>query len=166
MQINPGSTFTHSRKIKEFIKSNPGTYAMGDRAGLVAYISDASILQLEGLASNYQLLDHIKHNDDLISVLHENRIDYLLVSIYKPLRKINNSYYYVESPSSTQCGNSTPKLKGYLLTDPIFFYTASDEQSALYKNITGMPPPTTYTYIFRIEKKTRVWPYTLPAEPK
>src|ERR1043165_7693917 len=122
---------------------------MGDRAGLVSYIAKASILQLEGLASDYTLLDHIKHNDDLLSVLHEKHIDYLIVSIYRPLQRINNKFY-IESPNSAQCGESTPKLKGYLLSDPIYFYTASEEKNTLYKSVTGISPPTTYTYIFNI----------------
>ena len=150
IQINPGFTFTHSQKIAEFINTHPGSYAMGDKAGLASYISNTPILQLEGLAADYALLEHIRQSDLLLPVLHEHHIDYLIVSVYKPLIKTLKGYY-VETPNALESGITSPKMKDYLQSEPVLHYTASNEESKDYEDNTGLVPPKTHTYIFALK---------------
>ncbi len=149
-QVNPGNTFEHTTQLLPWIITHPGKYAMGDKAGLMAYMSGASILQLEGLASDYALLEHIQRSDALLTVLKEYRITYLIVSVYDSLQHTPNGYY-IESPHSLQCGITTPKLSTYLQTLPMFQYRASNNKYSIFNKVTNTEAPLTTSYIFKIE---------------
>jgi hypothetical protein len=53
--------------------------AMGDQAGSFGYFSRHSVVHLEGLVNNYEIVPHIK-NDDLDSYISNNRIDYVVAA--------------------------------------------------------------------------------------
>jgi hypothetical protein len=72
------SVLRHAEDLRSFVKSHPGRYAMGDRAGLTALVTGASILQLEGLVADRALLDDVRAESDLRAVLAKRRIDYLV----------------------------------------------------------------------------------------
>ncbi len=72
--------YLHALGIKPFTDAHPGRYAMGDRAGLTAFITGQPILQIEGLAADEPLVDSIRARSDLLSVLRHYGVRYYIVS--------------------------------------------------------------------------------------
>ncbi|HEX5316438.1 MAG TPA: hypothetical protein VFX22_07295 [Candidatus Kapabacteria bacterium] len=72
--------YAHAFGIKPFTDTHPGRYAMGDRAGLTAFLTGKPILQLEGLAADQALVDSIRSQADLLTVLKKYGVQYYIVS--------------------------------------------------------------------------------------
>jgi hypothetical protein len=58
-------------------------FAMGDRAGSFGYFSDHSVINIEGLVNNDEILPHLR-NDTLGAYLSEQNVDYLIVHYDAP----------------------------------------------------------------------------------
>ena len=66
--------------IHDFAQKHPGTYAMGDRAGVVGYLIDEPLIQLEGLVMDKGFLDNIKKQRELADVLREYNVRYYVAT--------------------------------------------------------------------------------------
>ncbi len=71
--------YIHALGIKPFTDSHPGRYAMGDRAGLTAFITGRPFLQ-RGLAADQAMVDSIVASADLLNVLKKYGVRYYVVS--------------------------------------------------------------------------------------
>jgi hypothetical protein len=58
-----------ANQVKAFAATHPGRYAMGDRAGMVGYVSSQPTMQLEGLMEDRAFLHHIQKREALRRVL-------------------------------------------------------------------------------------------------
>ncbi len=67
-------------KIKEFTDKNPGTYAMGDRAGAVGYLIDYPLIQLEGLVCDSKMIEFIRSKTPLEEIFQHYRINYYIAT--------------------------------------------------------------------------------------
>lgn len=67
-----------ARGIREFSQTHPGILAMGDRAGMVGYLSPEPVIQTEGLVMDKKYLDHIRREDPLRSVLADYHARYYI----------------------------------------------------------------------------------------
>lgn len=56
------SSIAEAEEISKFINDHPGIYAMGDRAGMVGYLSTSPIIQIEGLVMNKAYLKFMHQN--------------------------------------------------------------------------------------------------------
>jgi hypothetical protein len=147
--VNPGATYQHSKVLAEFCRTHPGGYAMGDKAGLVAYLSGSSVLQLEGLCSDLALIQHIARQDSLLAVLKEHAVRYLIVSTYGPLQR-DASGYVVQTPHPQEAGENSPKMTAHLRQEPVFEYIAPTAKQQRFADHKHEPPIDTHTYIFEI----------------
>ncbi|HEX2535804.1 MAG TPA: hypothetical protein VHK69_18810 [Chitinophagaceae bacterium] len=82
-------------RIGAFTRKYPGTYAMGDRAGIVGYVSDQKLIQLEGLVMNKEYLDNLYRTDSLQELLHQYDVRYY-ISTYA--RQLNDTTFEVSEP--------------------------------------------------------------------
>ncbi len=108
-----------ANRMQSFVNQHPGRYAMGDRAGLTAYILGLPIVQLEGLIGDHQVIAFINDQRDLQSVLHHYDVDYLIVSRSTPFVKSKGGYE-VQIPDADQAGPRSKKLKTAFLLAPLY----------------------------------------------
>lgn len=73
-----------SVEIAHFSQTHPGIYAMGDRAGRVAYLMPDPILQTEGLMMDRPYLELLKRQTPLREVLARYNVNYYVATAYDP----------------------------------------------------------------------------------
>ena len=73
-----------SVEIAHFAQTHPGIYAMGDRAGRVAYLMPDPILQTEGLMMDRPYLELLKRQTPLREVLAKYNVRYYVATAYDP----------------------------------------------------------------------------------
>ena len=138
---NPAYKFV--LQVAAFAEKHPGRYAMGDYAGAPSYLTGRPILQLEGLAADPGLVDHIRNEDDLTEALKEYNIDYLVVTDRKPLEVIKGCYL-VYQPNPDPAGQRSKKMTGRLCLEPLLYLeTGKDDQNSTVDF---------FTYIFYLKK--------------
>ena len=71
-------------EIQDFARTHPGTYAMGDRAGRVAYLIPDPIIQTEGLMMDRPYLDFIRRQTPLRETLAHYNVRYYIGTAYEP----------------------------------------------------------------------------------
>ncbi len=71
-------------EIQQFAQTHPGTYAMGDRAGRVAYLLPNPVVQTEGLMMDRGYLDYIRRQTPLRDVLAHYNVRYYVATAYDP----------------------------------------------------------------------------------
>ncbi len=116
----PNSVYVNAKELQPFVKEHPGIYAMGDQAGLTAYILQVPIIQLEGLNADFHMYENIKNRRDLKNVLQEYHVDYLIeTSDQFGLHKIDNCYN-IEDPHTAQAGALSYKMTGRFCEEPLY----------------------------------------------
>ncbi len=73
-----------SVEIAAFAQAHHGTYAMGDRAGRVAYLLDDPVVQTEGLMMDKDYLRFVRQQTPLRDVLAHYGVHYYIATAYKP----------------------------------------------------------------------------------
>lgn len=109
--------------LAEFAKSHPGRYAMGDRAGIVGYVLDQPVMQLEGLVQNLEFLRDIKRGNDLVAVLQKHGVDYYVARDPEP----ENGCYRVSEPF--QAGPESPRMNALICDEPVHVFEAKGDEA-------------------------------------
>lgn len=102
--------YVEIEKLAEFVNAHPGKYAMGDRAGLLGYLSKYPVFQLEGLVEDKAYLENIKEAVDLRTVFTKYKIDYYISYNLETDNK-TGKYIAIEPIEGYEFGNkfmSTP----------------------------------------------------------
>ena len=103
-------------KIKAFERANKGVYAMGDRAGVVGYLIESPLIQLEGLVMNKNYLETLSKEKKLSALLRRYNVDYYISS---NARQLNDSSFVVSEPAKSN-GHSVK------ITDTIHWKVANE----------------------------------------
>jgi hypothetical protein len=101
--------YESAARIAAFEAQHPGRYAMGDAAGMAGFLMRRPPFQLEGLVADYSFLEHMRRRDDLVSVLREYDIDYLIDR--GPDDRVDGCGQ-VSVPNARQAGSASPKMTG------------------------------------------------------
>ena len=117
--------YFHARHLVEFAAEHPGRYAMGDRAGITGLLLGQPLLQLEGLVADRRMIDHIRQERRLDSILADYDVDYLIVSVYAPLEK-HEGAYHVSIPDRAQSGSWSRRMRGTFAVDPVDTFRGGD----------------------------------------
>jgi hypothetical protein len=117
-QPDPHSVYAHAKKIQPFIATHPGIYAMGDRAGLTAYLIGQPVIQLEGLACDHTMVKFMKERTDLQDVLRHYSAQYLIESTDNIGLDTANGCFTIEEPHKEQAGELAPKMRTTLCRNP------------------------------------------------
>ena len=112
--------------VTEFAKTHPGLYAMGDQAGLTAFVSGVRMIHVEGLVGDRRMVEHIRRQDDLLKVLKSYGVDYYVT--VQDLERRGESYVAREP---AQAGRLSAKMTGVFRSPPLF--QASCSPSATWK---------------------------------
>jgi hypothetical protein len=76
--------YAASVEVQQFAATHPGTYAMGDRAGRVAYLIPDPIVQTEGLMMDRDYLHFLERQTPLREVLAHYNVHYYVATAYEP----------------------------------------------------------------------------------
>ena len=111
------SIYTTAKVIVEFAGSHSGrVYAMGDRAGATGYLlnkAGARLLQLEGLVGDRAMVENIRKQANLTTVLQQYGVEYYVAL---PEKYANGCY---ETLEPARAGPTSPKMKGVFCYEPI-----------------------------------------------
>lgn len=110
---NANARFLVAEKLNEFQRENKGIYAMGDSAGFIGYFTQLPLIQLEGMAADQKMIEHIRKQDNLISVLKEYGVDFYIT---KNPKFISGVYYLIEPKMG---GKNSYKMQGELNSSPV-----------------------------------------------
>jgi hypothetical protein len=104
-------------EVREFAVTHPGIYAMGDRAGMIAYLLPYPLVQTEGLVMDRAFLEHIRRQDDLAQTLALYHVRYYIGSSWESAPSYRNGCYYAVEP--VEAGAESPHMQGKLCQDPL-----------------------------------------------
>ena len=120
-------------KISEFSDSHPARYAMGDRSGMVGYLSHQPVLQTEGLMMDGSYLTHIRRQDPLKEVLKLYGVDYYIAFEEK---NRDGGYegadgcYHAKEPA--QAGSHSPVMRGVFCKPPVMEYSVPSGHTRIF----------------------------------
>src|SRR6185369_11084681 len=101
------SLVSMSYDLQRHLRGRSGLFSMGAIAGVATYVIDKPVFQLEGLMSDRRLIEHLRHEDSLPSVLQENGVDYLIVSVAFEKLEPEHGCYSVTQPNFVWAGKRT-----------------------------------------------------------
>lgn len=108
--------------IRNFAKTHPGRYAMGDRAGIVGYLLPNSLIQLEGLVMDKSYLENIRQERNLITVLRAYGIRYYITT--DNITQSDGCFLAVEP---ARAGEDSAKMYGSLCSSPVAKFANNGE---------------------------------------
>jgi hypothetical protein len=106
--------YSSSIALHDFSLKNPGKLAMGDRAGMAAFINDQPLFQLEGIMNDHTFIQHLKNEDDLMAVMKENKVKYYVAA--RDVFKEDGRYTAIEP---VRADPDSRKMRGILFTEPV-----------------------------------------------
>jgi len=114
-----------SVQLQERMRDHDGVYAIGAVAGFATYLLDKPVVQLEGIIADRHLVEHIRRQSPLQTVLREYGADYLVVALAsEPLQKRAGCYVITE-PHSEWAGPRSARMEGALCAEPIQHFVTS-----------------------------------------
>jgi hypothetical protein len=104
---------TVGEHVAEFARLHPGTYAMGDRSGIVGYLLPQPMVQTEGLMMDRDFLRRMQQQQPLREALSAYNVRYFIASAYG----WNGGCYQASEPY--QGGPHSPHMKAFFCEQPI-----------------------------------------------
>lgn len=104
-------------EVRDFAATHPGIYAMGDRAGMIAYLLPYPLVQTEGLVMDRAFLTHIERRDDLWQTLADYKVRYYIGSSWESAPSYRNGCYGAVEP--IEAGAESPHMEGKLCEEPL-----------------------------------------------
>ncbi len=128
------------------MQGRPGTIGMGAIAGFATYLMDDPVVQLEGLVADRAMVEHIRHTDDLVDVLGDYKVDYLVVSLALAKMEKDGDCYTVTQPNAEWAGKRVAKMRGRICSEPIehFQTLGPDHGWSVFRSLD--------TYVFDVRK--------------
>ena len=109
-----------SENLAAFAATHPGTYAMGDRAGMVGYLIHQPLVQLEGLMMDKPFLENIRHQRNVVDTLRAYGVRYYIASNPQP----SHGCFSVREP--IQAGPTSSAMHGTLCRKPVYQFAYGD----------------------------------------
>ncbi|MGQ0671787.1 MAG: hypothetical protein ACT4N2_02740, partial [Hyphomicrobium sp.] len=100
--------------LRDFAAAHPGSYAMGDRAGAAAYLTDQPVIQLEGLMGDGRIVDAIARQTPLAGYLATVGADYYVTAWVRP--DADGCHAFVEP---AKAGPAAPSMRGRSCAAPV-----------------------------------------------
>ena len=110
--------------MDEFESNHPGLYAMGDRAGVVGFLMDSPLIQLEGVVMDADYLDLLEREDDIETVLNRYDVDYYIGT---DIEKLEDNCFFVVEPKQSR-GHSR-RIESKLCWKEIYSFEIDDHKT-------------------------------------
>ena len=112
--------------MQQFASTHPGVYAMGDRAGIVGYLTPQPLVQTEGLMMDRPFLEAMRHAVPLREALAPYNVRFYVATDYPPYAPC----YHAAEPF--QAGPSSPHLTAEFCSPPLAVFDQGDMRTAVY----------------------------------
>lgn len=122
--------YAAATEVQAFARTHPGVYAMGDRAGMIAWLLPAPLIQTEGLIMDREFLEHIRRQDALASVLRRYRVRYYMADDWAYASLMHNGCFDAEEPA--EAGPESPRMRSRFCQTPVFSATHEDVTTLIY----------------------------------
>jgi uncharacterized SAM-binding protein YcdF (DUF218 family) len=129
-----------AKELSRQTAADAGRFAMGDRAGSFAFLSRKPVLQIEGLAADRAMVEHIRRQDSLRDVLASYHVRRLVVTSPYALATDARGCTLVESPLRSVAPGPAPRMRGAFCR-PVL-------QRVMHAGPDGDPGGDAYTWIF------------------
>ena len=111
----------------------PGIYAMGDRAGLVAYLLPEPLVQTEGLTMDRRFLGLVRRRTPLLTALRQYGVRYYVATVYDPAEDpANRSGGCFHAVEPWQAGADSPHMRATLCQPPAARFTGGEFPTLVY----------------------------------
>jgi hypothetical protein len=119
--------YNEAVELARFARAHPGTYAMGDRAGVFAYLGGRRVIQTEGLVMDPTFLRNIGEERNLVDVLRQHGVRYFVstVSHSHPLPRDASGCLVVFEPAMRVAAAHSARMTGRFCQPPIHSFTSS-----------------------------------------
>jgi hypothetical protein len=108
-----------SIELADRMRGHEGIYGMGAIGGFATYELQKPVVQLEGLVADRAMVEHIRHEDDLGSVLKDYHVDYLVISLCRDRMVKRDGCYALTQPNAEWAGKRVAKMRGEICDEPI-----------------------------------------------
>ena len=115
-----------SIEIVNFARTHPGTYAMGDRAGRVAYLIDQPVVQTEGLMMDRAYLTYVANQTPLREVLAQYNVRYYIATAYQPFTGC------FEASEPAKAGPASAHMRAEFCTPPLATFLHNGNQTLIF----------------------------------
>ncbi len=119
--------------MQPFIAAHPGLYAMGDRAGMVAWLSPQPFFQTEGLVEDRAWLNTLRSQGALVSALRARGVRYYVTTVWPGGAHSTGFAEQTSLPHSCilageplQAGPSAPHLRSVICDKPVAIFKIDD----------------------------------------
>lgn len=125
----PGEKLMYSAaaEVNEFAATHPGTYAMGDRSGMVGYLLSDPLVQTEGLVMDRDFLTLIRRETPLKLVFAKYHVHYYVA--ITPDTEIKHCFHAVEP---LQAGPGSPHIVDDFCQAPIATITNFYDKTLIF----------------------------------
>jgi hypothetical protein len=96
---------------------------MGAIGGFATYLLEKPVVQLEGLVADRAMVEHVRLEDELGTVLKKYGVDYLVVSLHRATLDRHDGCYRVTQPNAEWSGRRVARMSGDLCSEPIIHFT-------------------------------------------
>jgi hypothetical protein len=128
--IADNSMLAMSHELARRLERRSGLFAMGAIGGVVTYVLDKPVLQVEGIVADQRMVEHVRREDPLPDVLREYGADYLIVSLRSVRSARKDGCYAVTQPNAEWAGTRSAKMSGDICAEPIeHFFTPAGSNS-------------------------------------
>jgi len=107
-----------SLELADRMRTREGVCGMGAVAGFSTYAMNRPVVQLEGLVADRAMVEHIRREDDLRSVLAAYHVDYFVVSLPAHMEK-RDGCYSVSEPNPEWAGKRVATMQGSICAEPV-----------------------------------------------
>ncbi len=115
-----------AEEVHDFATTHPGIYAMGDRAGMTAYLLPYPVVQAEGLMMDRGFLLHVRRQDDLRTTLRDYGVRYYVATAWEPY---TGCFHAVEP---IDAGMDSPHMVSDFCKPPLLRTQHADIQTLIF----------------------------------
>ena len=116
--------------VQRFSQSHPGIYAMGDRAGMAAWLLPYPLVQTEGLVMDKTFLEHIRRQDPLLPVLRGYGVRYYIANEWAGESLMEGDCFHAAEPSEIL--SLSPRMQGLFCDPPLMQVTHQGITTRIY----------------------------------
>lgn len=118
--------------VRNFEATHPGRYAMGDRAGMVGYITQYPLVQLEGLVMDDKFLNLIRQEGDIGDALRLYHVDYYIAFDWRQKKNWPDRTGCFHAKEPNNAGSSSPALMDDFCDAPVAEYMAPSGRTIIF----------------------------------
>lgn len=127
--VADNSMLAMSLELKRRMGGREGLVGMGAIAGIAAHVLDRPVFQLEGVVGDRALIEHIRREAPLGSLLKDRGVDYLIVTLANEAAVVRDGCYLITQPNPRWSGNRVARMRGEICAEPVEHFSTPAGQN-------------------------------------